>query len=97
MRNHENADVHNNDEHHAENMHCNVPLNPDDDTRSIMYPICGAMKLAEVALDDVMRSVFYFTLEGNARTWLFTLPQHYSTLTWEQLKKAFLAKVLSIF
>ncbi|XP_028789044.1 uncharacterized protein LOC114745071 [Neltuma alba] len=57
-----------------------------------LYSVCSAMKPPEAKLEDMLMKVFHFSLEGGAKEWLHTLPQHYATLTWEQLQKTFLDK-----
>ncbi|XP_028771857.1 uncharacterized protein LOC114729069 [Neltuma alba] len=57
-----------------------------------MMMVCSTMKPQGADVEEVLRRTFHFTMEGKAKEWLRTLPQHYTTLTWEQLKTAFLEK-----
>ena len=55
-----------------------------------LYSTCSFMKPRAAQLDDVLLRVFQFSLEGRAKEWLLNLPTHYATLSWDELKKAFL-------
>jgi hypothetical protein len=52
---------------------------------------CTLFKLAEVSEDEVNRKLLYLSLDGDARVWMRSINEEYSS-NWEDMKKTLYLK-----